>query len=124
MSYYVYRYIHPDYPWLYVGKTANLKARIYQHDNCATDNIGEEYKELLKESTVYYIELANPNQGTYIEKMLIDKYKPFLNKVDKTADESPVTFSLPKWQKFLRRNELEVTVAYSRADYLLTKQKM
>ena len=29
---YVYRYIHPNYPWLYVGRTDDLTRRIDEHD--------------------------------------------------------------------------------------------
>lgn len=106
MASYVYRYMHPDYPWLYVGKTNNLKERIATHDSANADNISREYEPLLKESVVLYIELANSLQSTYIEKMLIDKYKPFLNKMDKVEEESPIEFTLPKWKKYIRGCDL------------------
>ena len=47
---YVYRYIHPNYPWLYVGRTDDLTRRIDEHDKGLFDNIDEEYKNLLLES--------------------------------------------------------------------------
>lgn len=101
MGHYVYRYMHPDYPWLYVGKTdVDLKQRIRQH-TYSGDNIPRKYESLLNESSIYYIELDNSLQTTYIEKLLIDKYKPFLNKADIIQDAPcPVEFTLPKWKKF------------------------
>lgn len=101
MGHYVYRYIHPDYPWLYVGKTdVDLEQRIRQH-TYSGDNIPREYEYLLNESSIYYIELDNSLQTTYIEKLLIDKYKPFLNRADIIQESScPIEFSLPKWKKF------------------------
>lgn len=107
MPYYVYRYMHPDYPWLYVGKTVNLKNRIYQHDFCSSDNIDRSKSELLQDSTVLYIELANATQMNYIEKILIDKYKPELNIADNHPEECPIDFTFPKWKKFLRRYETQ-----------------
>ncbi len=123
MSYYVYRYMHPDYPWLYVGKAANLKTRIYQHDRCKTDNISREYETLLHESVVYYLELANEVQGDYIEKLLIDKYKPFLNKKDKVDGESPIEFTLPKWKRFIRRCDVNANFNNSCGTLLKTLAK-
>ena len=56
MSYYIYRYIHPDYAWLYVGQTVDIKGRIKSHDYSNTDNIDREYTDLLQEATVLYFE--------------------------------------------------------------------
>lgn len=107
MGHYVYRYMHPDYPWLYVGKTdASLETRIRTHDTDKNDNISREYLPLLKESVVLYIELQNSLQTTYIEKLLIDKYKPTLNKADKVEAECPIDFSIPKWKKYIRKFEI------------------
>lgn len=107
MGHYVYRYMHPDYPWLYVGKTdTSLETRIRTHDTDKNDNISREYLPLLKESIVLYIELQNSLQTTYIEKLLIDKYKPTLNKADKIETECPIEFSIPKWRKYIRKFEI------------------
>ena len=110
MGNYIYRYMHPDYPWLYVGKNNNeLKTRINQHDRSNADNIDREYKTLLLESTVYYIELDNATQTNYVEQYLIDKYKPFLNKNCKTDSTLNLTMELPKWKKMIRSCDLEDT---------------
>lgn len=107
MGHYVYRYMHPDYPWLYVGKTdTSLETRIKTHDTDKNDNISREYLPLLKESVVLYIELQNSLQTTYIEKLLIDKYKPTLNKADKVEEECPIDFSIPKWKKYIRKSDV------------------
>lgn len=101
MGHYVYRYIHPDYPWLYVGKTDDdLAKRIKTHQTCNTDNIERKYLELLNESSIYYIELNSSVQTDYIEKMLIDKYKPLLNKKDKNGAACKIEITIPKWEKF------------------------
>lgn len=101
MGHYVYRYIHPDYPWLYVGKTDDdLTKRIKTHQTCSTDNIERRYLDLLNESSIYYIELNSSVQTDYVEKMLIDKYKPFLNKKDKNGATCEIGITLPKWKKF------------------------
>lgn len=108
MGYYVYRYMHPDYPWLYVGKTdANLRNRIRTHDTLESDNIDRKHLNLLLESTVYYIELSSSHQTDYVEKLLIDKYKPYLN--IKCKDDNPCAvydFSLPPWKKLVRPSDL------------------
>ena len=102
MGHYVYRYMHPDYPWLYVGKTdSDLCVRIRTHQNSIGDNISREFLPLLKEATVYYIELENSLQTTYVEKILIDKHKPYLNKLDKIEDSTcPLEIGKIEWKKF------------------------
>lgn len=101
MGHYVYRYMHPDYPWLYVGKTDDdLAKRIKTHQTCSTDNIERKYLDLLNESSIYYIELNSSVQTDYVEKILIDKYKPFLNKKDKNGATCEIEIVLPKWKKF------------------------
>lgn len=112
--YYVYRYIHPEYPWLYVGKTKNLKQRIKDHDTSNSDNIDRKYETLLKESSVYYIELENSAQMSMVELFLIDKYKPFLNKKDKYKNKSFFEIELPKWKRYIRRFDAEEYISYSR----------
>ena len=82
-SQYVYRYIHPNYPWLYVGRTNDLARRIHEHDEEITDNIDKKYKKLLLESFVVYTELDNKAQSIALENYLIDVYKPTLNKYNK-----------------------------------------
>lgn len=108
MSAYVYRYIHPDYPWLYVGKTKNLYGRIFTHDNIKDDNIDRQYEELLLESSTYYIELENYEQASMVELYLIDKYKPTLNIKSKTTTTLPFSLeTLPKWKKFVRKSDFD-----------------
>lgn len=101
-GHYVYRYMHPDYPWLYVGKTdSDLTVRIATHQNSNSDNISREFLPLLNESAIYYVKLENSLQTTYVEKLLIDKYKPFLNKMDKIEDSvCPIEIGSLKWKKF------------------------
>lgn len=104
--YYVYRYMHPDYPWLYVGKTIDLHRRIYSHDKLNSDNIDRKYTTLLLESTVYFITLDNSAQMDLMELYLIDKHKPYLNKKDKHDTQSILELKIPKWKRYVRSHEI------------------
>lgn len=98
MSYYIYRYMHPDYSWLYVGQTVDIKGRIKSHDYSNSDNIDRKYVDLLLEATVLYFQCNSKNQMNYIESYLIDKHKPFLNKAGKDEDVScEAEMELPDW---------------------------
>lgn len=100
--------MHPDIGWVYIGKTNDLYNRINTHDNSKFDNIDRKYAQLLKESSVYYLELNGDNQIDYVEKYLIDKYKPFLNKKDKKEIECCIEMKLPSWKKYIRHSDLEL----------------
>lgn len=114
-DYYVYRYIHPEYPWLYVGKTKSLESRIRTHDFGKCDNIDRKYAKLLLESSVYYLEFENSTQMSFTELYLIDKYSPYLNKKEKHNNESQMELSIPKWKKYVRNYELqEASQRYSK----------
>lgn len=106
-NYYVYRYIHPEYPWLYVGKTKSLENRIKTHDFGKTDNIERKYENLLLESSVYYLELENSTQMSIVELYLIDKYSPHLNKKDKHMSKSKMKLTIPRWKKYVRSYEIK-----------------
>lgn len=90
MSYYVYKYVHPDYPWLYVGLTENLPTRIYTHNNNSEDNIDRKWQKQLDESTVYYHECSDEQDMKVTEKYLINTFKPILNKADKSDKKSSI----------------------------------
>lgn len=103
MGHYVYQYLHPIYGHLYCGRTCNLHKRIYEHNNCKNDNIPNEYKSLLRESVIMYIELSNKAQEIAVEAYCIDKFKPFLNKAlnysnDECCEESIIDMKLPQWK--------------------------
>lgn len=103
---YVYRYMHPDYPYLYVGIAKDLSNRIASHDNNETDNIDRKYLPLLHESIVLYIEVATKHRAKYIESYLIDKYKPVANKAEKTDSICEFEISNIKWKKYVRKIDL------------------
>lgn len=80
MGYYVYRYIHPLYPWLYVGKcNTNLRERLNKHESDSSDNIGRAHLKELKESSVYFIELDSEDESALVERYLISEHSPVLN---------------------------------------------
>ena len=102
---YVYRYIHPNYPWLYVGRTDDLTRRIDEHDKGLFDNIDEEYKNLLLESFVVYTEINNKAQAIVLENYLIDVYKPTLNKFNKYYGERVFDIYEINWKKYIRTSD-------------------
>ena len=80
MGYYVYRYIHPLYPWLYVGKcNTNLRERLNKHESDSSDNIDRAHLKELKESSVYFIELDSEEESALVERYLISEHSPTLN---------------------------------------------
>lgn len=122
MGYYIYRYVHPDYPWLYVGQTIDIEKRIKSHDSNNGDNISRKYENLLKESRVLFFEVGGKNQMDYVESFLIDKYKPYLNKKDKFVDrECPVEMKLPTWQIYRDRDS---SLESSTKDFLKILKKV
>ena len=105
-SQYVYRYIHPNYPWLYVGRTDDLIRRIDEHDNQLSDNIDAEYRDLLLQSFVLYTEVENKAQAIALESYLIDVYKPTLNKSNKYYGESIFDVYDINWKKYIRISDI------------------
>ena len=103
---YVYRYIHPNYPWLYVGRTDDLIRRIDEHDNQLSDNIDAEYRDLLLQSFVLYTEVENKAQAIALESYLIDVYKPTLNKSNKYYGESRCDVYDINWKKYIRISDI------------------
>jgi len=101
---YVYIYMHPQYPYLYIGRTCDLKHRIWCHDNNERDNISREHEKLLNESTVYYVELNSRTESEIAETYLINKHKPLLNKAKKYGESVTDGFvSLPAFKKLDER---------------------
>ena len=96
---YVYVYMHPEHPYLYVGRTCNLEKRIETHDTNDADNIDREYVGLLHEASVYYIPLQNKAESIIVETYLINKYKPLLNKMLKYEDVSSLEVKVPRFVK-------------------------
>jgi len=98
MSEYVYVFQHKDYPFLYVGRTSNIKKRIKEHLYSDSDNIGRKYTDLLLESSVYYYTMKNKAESISVEAFLINKYKPKLNKslvYDSKSEPSNMEIILP-----------------------------
>ena len=97
MSTYVYKYVHPDYPWLYVGKAdTSFEDRVYRHSK------EEKFIPFLDEAKIYYIELKNKAQSRMVELYLIDKYKPYLNQMDKYEGTSLFELNLPEWKIYTK----------------------
>lgn len=111
---YVYVYMHPEHPYLYVGRTCNLEKRIETHDTNDADNIDREYVGLLHEASVYYIPLQNKAESIIVETYLINKYKPLLNKMLKYEDVSSLEVKVPRFVKMddaLRKLHIQLSNA-------------
>lgn len=91
MGYFVYKYVYNE-EIIYVGKTdSSLIGRIKNHAN-------EEKFQKYKNAEIYYIELSNSAETKAVEALLINKYKPRLNIVDKYDSISPfLKFDEPEW---------------------------
>lgn len=133
MGHYVYQYLHPEYGHLYCGRTGNLDKRIYEHNNSDTDNIPREYKNLLNESIIVYVELENKAQEIAVEAFCIDKFNPFLNKsLNYNNKASILEMKLPKWKlysikkskKKLQLNDLEKEIKILEENINTTKNKI
>lgn len=99
-GYYVYRYMHPDYPWLYIGKTKHLDRRIREHARSNGDNIDPKYRDIVNEAYILYIRLSNQTEMDILELYLIDKYKPKLNRASKYSGGGSLKMRVPKWEKY------------------------
>lgn len=119
VEYYIYRYVHPNYPYLYIGQTTNLKTRIKSHDTNNGDNIDRQYTDLLQQSEVLFFKVNGKSQMDYIESYLIDKYKPYLNKAKKKPSQKcDVEMTLPEWQLFKERDNRSVVSVVTEKDFL------
>lgn len=93
MGNYVYKYVF-DNQIIYIGKNdTNLQERIIAHQR------EEKFKPYI-ESDIYYIEVKNKAESSGLEKLLINKYKPLLNIVDKYETTSDIQFEEPEWNLF------------------------
>ena len=111
MPEYVYVYIHPEYGYVYVGRTNNLRARIKTHDAGINDNISSDHMSLLRESSVYYVELCNKAEAISVEAYLINEHNPCLNiAINYNGDKSGIKMSLPH---FIRMTDDERGIIFS-----------
>lgn len=82
-NYYIYFYYH-DKKIIYIGKTINLKQRIYQHGREST------FIQYCKDNNIFYTSLSIKyfecnceEKMNKLERLFINKYKPELNIKDK-----------------------------------------
>lgn len=95
MGHYVYKYVHKG-KIVYIGKNDNnLISRISSHKS------ESKFKPYLS-SDIYYITLANKAETRTLETLLINKYKPKLNVIDKydSITSSFLKIQEPKWEKY------------------------
>lgn len=94
MGNFVYKYVY-DGEIIYIGKNDNeLKKRIIQHKS------EPKFKPYLN-AEIYYISLANKAESKGMESLLINKYKPVLNVIDKYSSKSICELvKEPEWKRF------------------------
>lgn len=90
MSFYIYKYVYEN-EIVYIGKTINLNQRIKEHSR--------EKKFQSEKFNIYYFLCSNQNQMDYYEYILINKYKPALNVINKKRFEE-FSFTEPTWIKY------------------------
>ena len=72
---YIYKYVNNDGEIVYIGKTKNLKIRLYQHSTAIDDNHSW-YNDRLH---IFYVELKEYGDCSIVEPYLIMKYHPIGN---------------------------------------------
>ena len=122
MATYVYKYVHPDYPWLYVGKAdSDVKDRVNAHRK------EKKFKPFLKNAKIYYMELENKAQSKFVESYFIDKYKPHINTVDKYEGESVFELKfLPEWkpyEEYIKSKVKDAPIINNWKDYIDEEQE-
>lgn len=101
MSECVYIYYHPKHKYVYVGRTNNLKRRLYEHDHSDVTN-----SELFRSCRVYYAEFANKAETIAVEAFLINDKKPLLNHSAKYVGKTKGLFMiLPEFKYYRDRHE-------------------
>ena len=92
-EHYVYKFVYNN-EILYIGKIdSNLQQRICTHFSSGKF---DEYKGV----EVYCEKLNNSLDTKYMEVLLINKYKPILNKAEKSKDKLSFDFDEPTWEKY------------------------
>lgn len=98
----VYKYVYDD-QIIYIGKTnVSLNQRIYGHSK------EDKFQDYLDKAKVYYAELKNNTETSFVELYLINKYKPILNVASVLDGNSNIFMEEPEWQsweKFFEENE-------------------
>lgn len=99
----VYKYVYRN-SIIYIGKTDySLKQRVSGHEK------EKKFKKYLDDVEIYFIELKNKAETSFMEKYLINKYKPVLNIVDVYDGDSGIIMCEPEWKnlnEFNQENEL------------------
>lgn len=104
-KFYVYKYVYND-EIIYIGKTNNMKRRVYQHSK------EEKFKPYLS-SEIYYIELSNKAEIKALETLLINEYKPILNVQDKYQSNSGLlVLGDVQWKQFNETNNIKEFTLY------------
>ena len=103
--YYVYRFLDKANQIVYVGKTGHLKKRMTEHFSRQGHLTEEQYKQIEK---IEYVELAFQLDMDFLEKYLINLWKPSFNSVDKDSDITLFSFNNAplKWKNFERKKLL------------------
>lgn len=93
MGHFVYKYVY-DYEIIYIGKNdTDLKTRIDQHKR------EDKFKPYLDQCDIWYFEVANSVECKCYESLLINKYKPKLNVLEKHEGLS-IEFEEPRWNPY------------------------
>ena len=93
----LYKYVDKKGEIIYIGMSCNsIISRIKDHQR------EERFSPFLNDCTIFYAHMDNDDQIKWMEKLLIYKYKPVINSVDKRIGcDIPVEFSEPNWSPII-----------------------
>lgn len=91
----VYKYVYKG-SIIYIGKTnSSLKNRVRAHEK------EKKFIEYLNDAKIYFVELKNKAETSFMEKCLINKYRPILNITDVYNSDFKINIDEPEWTEFL-----------------------
>ena len=112
-KYYIYKYVQKN-KIIYIGKTNNLKRRLYEHSK---DNKFQN----LKNFEIYYFNCNNELEMNSFEYFLITKYHPKLNQTFKNI-KSTILLKEPEWILY-KENDFNINNTISKNDFVARMSK-
>lgn len=112
-KYYIYKYIQGN-KIIYIGKTNNLKRRLYEHSK---DNKFQN----LKNFKIYYFNCNNELEMNSFEYFLITKYHPKLNQTFKNI-KLTILLKEPEWILY-KEDDFNINNTISKNDFVSRMSK-
>lgn len=111
-GFYIYRFLNKYNEVIYIGKTNQLRYRIYKHIRCKHDNLPQKCKTEIEKAE--YIRLNNACDMSIMEIYLINYYQPKYNIFD-NAIVGGIQLPIPKlWNEY----NIETTECAEEYEYI------